>query len=256
MGTKYWSGAGVLASIVAGVGAASAADLPVKAPVYKAPPPVILSDWAGFYLGINGGYGWGNTTFDSNPFDNPIGFLNTNPKGGLFGGHAGYNWQYGKVVAGVEVDFDGAGIKSSDTILTGPALIVQGNTLVVSTFNNSQSVKFDELATARARLGYALLPDLLAYGTAGAAWGHSTLNLTETIGSTVEASTDANADHFGWAAGAGLEYHLGHGFIVRGEYLHYDFVKNTYSFPDSNPAFGANAASTIDVVRGGLSYKF
>jgi outer membrane immunogenic protein len=244
MGTKYWSGVGVLALIVAGVGAASAADLPVKAPVYKAPPPVILSDWAGFYVGINGGYGWGNTTFDSDNLDNPAGFLNTNPKGGLFGGHAGYNWQYDKVVAGVEVDFDGAGIKSSDNIVSVP-----GETI-------SQPLKFDELATARARLGYALLPDLLAYGTAGAAWGHSTLNLSTSIPALgVEVSEESNADHFGWAAGAGLEYYLGHGFIVRAEYLHYDFVKNTYSFPQQ-PAFGANATSTIDVVRGGLSYKF
>jgi outer membrane immunogenic protein len=244
---KFWSGAGVLASIVAGVCAASAGDLPVNAPAYKAPPPVILSDWAGFYLGVNGGYGWGNTTFDSG-IDNEC-CVNTNPKGGVFGGHAGYNWQYGQVVTGVEVDFDGAGIKSSDTLVSVPAAQV------------SQSVKFDELVTARARLGYALLPDLLAYGTAGAAWGHSTVNLTDSqtgfpaLGiSAVTVSQDATADHFGWAAGAGLEYRLGHGFIVRGEYLHYDFAKNTYIFPNG---FGSsNVTSTINVVRGGLSYKF
>jgi len=101
MRTKLWCGIGVVASIAAGVGAASAADLAARAPVYKAPPPVILSDWAGFYIGIHGGYGWGDTSFDNFTGDN------AKPKGGLFGGHAGYNWQYGNVVTGLEADFDG-----------------------------------------------------------------------------------------------------------------------------------------------------
>ena len=40
---------------------AFAADLPVKAP--RAAPPVV-ADWTGFYLGIHGGYGWGQTSVD------------------------------------------------------------------------------------------------------------------------------------------------------------------------------------------------
>jgi opacity protein-like surface antigen len=240
MRNKFWKGIAALAAVVAGAGAAGAADLAVKAPVYKA-PPVILSDWSGFYIGINGGYGWGDTKFDDDSD-----FLNTKPKGGLFGGHAGYNWQYGKVVTGVEIDFDGASIKSTDILFANSDII------------QSQTVKFDELATARARLGYALLPDLLAYGTAGIAWGHSKLTATEnvnnqTLNIQTMSSLDANVNNFGWAAGAGLEYYLGHGFIVRAEYLHYDFAKTTYSFPTG---FSTNAATTIDAVRGGLSYKF
>jgi outer membrane immunogenic protein len=38
-------------------GAAQAADLPVKAPVYKA-PVVAVRTWTGFYIGGNAGYGW------------------------------------------------------------------------------------------------------------------------------------------------------------------------------------------------------
>ena len=67
MGRKFLGGFGLLASILAGAGVAGAADLAVKAPVYKA-PPLIVSDWAGFYLGVHGGYGWGDTKFDS-PFE-------------------------------------------------------------------------------------------------------------------------------------------------------------------------------------------
>jgi len=189
MGMKLWYGIGLLASIAAGAGSAAAADLAVRPP----PPglaPAYLSDWAGFYIGINGGGGWASTTFDFSPE------LNAKPSGGVFGGHAGYNWQYGSVVTGLELDFSGADIKTSG---------------VVGTFwdycreaygDISRSVKFDELATARARLGYVVLPNLLAYGTAGAAWGHS-----EMTGSVQYfGSGTAGTNNFGWVAGGGLEH--------------------------------------------------
>jgi outer membrane immunogenic protein len=218
--------------------------LAVKAPVYKA-PPLIVSDWAGFYLGVHGGYGWGDTKFDS-PFE----IANASPKGGLFGGHAGYNWQYGSVVTGLEIDFDGADITASDVLVSRERCFPQLDRCVSASL--SRTMKFDELATARARLGYVLFPNLLAYGTAGIAWGHSTLTGTATIGQA-SGSADANANNFGWVAGGGLEYKVTNNLIARGEYLHYDFATTAYSFP---VLLSPNGASTIDVVRGGLSYKF
>jgi outer membrane immunogenic protein len=219
MRTKFWYGVSVLASLVAGAGAAGAADLAVKAPVYKA-PPVFISDWAGFYLGVAGGYGWAETSFDA-----PFSAANAKPKGGIFGGYAGYNWQYGSVVTGVEVDFSGADIKTNQLGL---------------------SEKTNELASARARLGYAFSPNWLAYGTAGAGWGHSTLDAGFPIGS-------ASANQFGWVAGAGVEYKFYNSWILRAEYLHYDFEKQAFSFP---VAISPNMSETVDLVRGGISYKF
>lgn len=79
MQIRVWGGVGLLAGTVAGASIAGAADLAVNPPVYKAPPPVILSDWAGFYVGVHGGYGWGSTTFDGRPW------LDAKPRGGLGG---------------------------------------------------------------------------------------------------------------------------------------------------------------------------
>ncbi len=241
MGRKFWEGLGLLASIVAGAGPAAAADLAVKAPVYKA-PPAIISDWAGFYIGINGGYGWGDTKFDDDFFGS---LPNPKPKRGLVGGHAGYNWQYGSVVTGLEVDFDGADIKDSRP----------ERRCVDSCYTQTMSAKFGQLATARARLGYLVLPDLLAYGTAGLGWGHSTVDERFSGGFAAE----GNANNFGWVAGAGLEYKLWSNFIARAEYLHYEFGKTTYNLSEIgggglNDIFSAR--TSIDVVRGGLSYKF
>jgi outer membrane immunogenic protein len=224
MRTKLWSGIGVLASIVASVGVAGAADLAVKAPVYTKAPvmPVYLSDWSGFYIGVNGGGGWGDVTI-GNFFDNGAS-QKVKPSGGLGGGHVGYNWQFGSIVAGVEGDFDGAAIKGTDNTGHG-------------------TVKTDELASARARLGYTVLPTLLAYGTAGAGWGHTTLTSNAN-------GVSAGIDQFGWVAGAGLEYKFYGNWIARAEYLH-------YGFDSKNPAgFQNPTTENVDVVRGGVSYKF
>lgn len=244
-----WGGVALSVSIAVGAGAAGAADLAVKAPVYKA-APVILSDWAGFYIGIHGGYGWGHSSIDTPDFPAPdkegeflrLGSFDASPKGGVVGGHAGYNWQYGHVVTGLEIDFSAADVKAADTVGTFLFLCLPGPGTI------SRSLKFDELATARARLGYLVLPDLLAYGTAGAAWGHSEMaGAVSFIG-----AGSADASNFGWVAGGGLEYKLWEHVLVRAEYLHYDFAKTTYS----TPVFTTNAATAIDVVRAGLSYKF
>src|SRR5215510_1601394 len=89
---------GLVGAALLFAGPAFAADL--GKPVYKAPAPAALlpSGWAGFYIGIHGGYGWGHvTTDDIFPFPS-----SNSPKGGLFGVQAGYNWQFGTFVTGLE----------------------------------------------------------------------------------------------------------------------------------------------------------
>jgi outer membrane immunogenic protein len=106
------------------------------------------------------------------------------------------------------------------------------------------------LASARARLGYAFSPNWLAYGTAGAGWGHSTLDASPAgvIGAP-------GADQFGWVAGAGVEYKFAGHWVARAEYLHYDFGKETFSGFLAVPST-ATMSETVDLVRGGISYKF
>jgi opacity protein-like surface antigen len=120
----------------------------------------------------------------------------------------------------------------------------------------SRDVRVDELASVRARLGYTVLPNLLAYGTAGLGWGHTEVGMTATEvrrNVAVDSVTvTSSASQFGWAAGAGLEYKLWGNFIARAEYLHYDLGKSTYNFLGTP----FNASTTVDVARGGLSYKF
>lgn len=87
--------AGLLAVVMATP--SSAAE--IARPVYKSPAFVApVFTWTGFYVGVNAGYGFGNSDWDPGP--------SFNTKGALVGGTLGYNLQTGSYVWGIEGDFD------------------------------------------------------------------------------------------------------------------------------------------------------
>ncbi len=205
---------------VALVGAAAAADLgPPQGNYYKAPevyaPPYT---WTGFYLGINGGGGFGRSNWGG------VGSFNTS--GGLVGGTIGYNYQVGSAVFGAEGDIDWADING-----TGP--------LGVRT-------KDSWLSTVRGRLGYAA-GRFMPYVTGGAAFGN--------IQASAPGFPGATATNVGWTIGAGLEFGLVGNWTLKAEYLYVDLGKFNCGFscgltPVENVSF------TTNVVRAGLNYRF
>src|SRR6266446_2676986 len=233
---------------------ASAADLPVRA---ANAPPVLASSWAGFYLGLHGGYGWRDSDFSEEVF--PLARIDgIRSKGGVFGGHAGYNWQFGRAVTGLEIDFSGADITGSNSVVFG--LSPTGT----ATRTRDERVKY--LGTARGRVGWLPTDTVLLYGTAGLAWERYERTSSSL---TVDTSTSSQFftqpfDRFGWVAGAGVEAMLfGPHWIGRIEYLHYDFgrAESASTFNSISQGIQSSIASvggnqTIDVVRAGLSYKF
>jgi hypothetical protein len=73
----------------------------------------------GLYIGANVGYGGSNVdhSFTINALN-----VSTKPSGFIGGIYAGYNWQFGRIVAGVETDMAWANI--SDTIGRRQAALV------------------------------------------------------------------------------------------------------------------------------------
>jgi len=217
--------------MVLATGSASAADLPrqmpVRAPAYFAPPPY---NWTGFYVGINGGGGWGTSKWDP-PFPGSF-----DVSGGVVGGTVGYNWQFGTWVAGVEGDLDWSNIKGSTTagICVTPACEMRNN----------------YLGTVRGRMGYAF-DRFLPYVTGGLAVGNvkaSSPGLT-----TVD---DTNA---GWTAGAGVEFAVAGNVTAKVEYLYVDLGNVTCGI--GSACYGGVTASnkadfTTNMVRGGLNFRF
>jgi outer membrane immunogenic protein len=212
------AGVGVLAL---GVASASAADLvrprhemPVKAPAYVPP----LYDWTGFYVGINGGYGFGHSEFSA-----PSASSGFNVDGGMVGGTAGYNYQIGHAVLGIEGDMDADWAKGS-TICAG----------VTCTTKN------DWLSTVRGRLGYAA-GRFMPYITGGAAFGDIKTSIP-TIGNASETKA-------GWTAGGGVEAKIAGPWSAKLEYLHVDLGHGA-------SIAGSDASYHTDIVRAGINYKF
>jgi opacity protein-like surface antigen len=261
------AGVGFVALLAAGP--AGAADQ--AAPVLKAPPAAVWS-WSGFYIGAHGGYGWGRDHFSD--LNDPIFFgkfpnfvlTGVDSKGFLGGFQAGANWQSGAFVGGLEIDLSGTAIKGSQAATPPPDI----RTFQISTGSSTQTDKFDLLGSGRARLGYLAWPNVLLYGTGGLAWTRfvqemdisSTSTNTPPPGSASLTSLVSTPSwRFGWVAGVGGEARISDtNWLVRLEYLHYDFGDSGSSFSSNTglPLVQSRTSSdlTVDVVRGGLSYKF
>jgi outer membrane immunogenic protein len=244
--------AGLLSLMAAG--SATAADI---APLLKAPPPPVWS-WSGLYLGAHAGYGWGHDPFTDTVFAGKAPLLGINSRGGVWGFHAGANWQDGAVVGGLEIDISGTGIKGSSSV---SSTITLGATTIATT--TTRTDKFDGLGSVRARLGYLVTPNLLVYGTGGLAWTRFVQTTDQSIFLTIPPDTATLAFsssnptwRFGFAVGAGVEARLWDtNWLGRVEYLHYDFGDSGSSASSFGDGFSSGHL-TVDVVRAGLSYKF
>ena len=149
---------------------ALAADMAVKAP----PPPVAAPtySWTGFYIGGDIGGLQTSNTATWNPLPSPIAFGKSPSTGGTGGSsfvgglHAGYNWQFAPtLVTGIEGDWSWTKASGS---FSQPWIGIPPPNLPGAVTNMSSTL--DWMSSIRARLGYLVLPNLLAYGTGGAAW--------------------------------------------------------------------------------------
>jgi len=221
------AGVGALA-MVSMMGAANAADLPrreampTKAPIYSAP-----YNWTGFYLGVNGGGGWG-----SSEWTNSAGTTGTfDISGGVVGGTAGYNWQMNQVVFGLEGDIDWSNIRGS----TSSGICAGGS---CETRNNW-------LGTVRGRIGYAF-DRFMPYVTGGLAVGDIKAEPAG-LGST----TKTNA---GWTLGGGLEFAVAGPWTAKVEYLYADLGKGSCDVAVCGISTDVDFHTSL--VRGGINYRF
>jgi outer membrane immunogenic protein len=257
---------------------AAAADMPVKAPRYVAPPSVPMFSWTGFYVGGTVGGAWTkadvslDTVNGASPLYIPsqipgldaIGSPSISASNVIFGAKVGYNQQWASFVLGLEGDISSFRFNRSAFTTGNPFFIVLPPAVPnVANFNTNVATSW--LATVRARFGYAV-DRFLFYGTGGAAFsnvsfsnaynGHSPLG----AGDEFEA-TSASQTKTGWVAGGGIDYALTTNWIVSVEYLHVDLGSITASgLATSGNANTAtmNFSTTVrsDLVRGGVAYKF
>jgi outer membrane immunogenic protein len=200
--------------------AAQAADIPSKAPAYSAPS---YFSWTGFYIGLNGGYGFGTADWPTPP---PTSFKAT---GYLAGVTLGYNYQTGSWVWGLEGDVDYSSLKGTETTVCGAS--------------PGCETKLKYFGTARGRIGYAW-DRWLPYLTAGAAFG----NIENSGPGGSETKTK-----LGWTAGLGVEYAFMGAWSAKLEYLYADLGTMTCS---TCFAVSQDIKFKANIVRAGVNYRF
>ena len=134
---------------------------------------------------------------------------------------AGYNFQRGPFVFGIETDIQLSGAEDR---------------FAPWKFSNPW------FGTLRGRGGYAL-NNVMFYGTVGLAYG--TLRGRHTFTGLSESTTDV-----GWTIGAGMEVALMGNWTARAEYLYVDLGERPYSLT------GTQNGLESSLLRFGVNYRF
>ena len=222
----------VAVSAIALTQVALAADMPLKAPVTKAPIAAPPYDWSGFYVGGHIGYLWGRTRVEEDGVVTEPGA----PTDGVIGGVlAGYNWQNGPVVFGLEGDFGW----------------IHAHGVGQPTFITTQAPNTYDLnwtSHLRGRAGYAL-DNWLFYVAGGLAVAD--LDFHEGVITTTPPPTGGK--YFGWSIGGGAEFAFTRNLVGRIEYLYDDYGHKDYIGVTGDPY---RVSLTGQTVRGALAWKF
>lgn len=241
-----------LGAAAVSVTVAQAADIPVKAPVYKAPPPIVapVYNWSGIYVGGNVGYMWvdQDATWPGSAL--AITSFTHHPDSGIGGFQAGIQYQWTNIVLGVE--FSWFTTFNNDFSTGSPQSGCPDATFTCQT-------RLDNVWTVGPRLGWAL-NDWLIYGTGGYADGDiHTRSFTTATGAVFD---DFGHRHGGWYAGGGVEYAIWKSPVFDGiigvEYQHIDLGTVQMLSPGDGGVFGPDTRdirTTADLVRARLSIK-
>ena len=214
--SKLLAGAAITALFAASHQAAIAADVvgeepPIPENVMAEPAPIYI--WSGPYAGIALGYGFGESAAPTGPVSTD-GFLGS--------GFAGYNYQTGPMILGLEGDAGYSAVEGTAAGLN-----------VKSGFDGS----------LRARMGFAVTDDVLVYGTAGGAAAR--MKVSDAAGSDSQTL-------LGWAAGAGVDAMLTDQIFGRAEYRYSDFGSEIF-----NTGSGAQSVdATQNRIQLGVGLKF
>jgi outer membrane immunogenic protein len=237
-------------------GPAVAADQRVKAPVYRAPPPPVLS-WTGCYFGGNGGWVGGESEFALAPAgryltppaalappningtgDFAVGVAalshsyrsdNSSFEGGV---QVGCNNQLGNLVLGVEADWQKSGLSNS-VVSSFAAFPDPGNpSFTDAAHTELVTSKLEWFSTLRGRLGFTPINSLLLYGTAGLVTADLRSDTAVNFGTFPVSPVYNGASHvgsgskleFGMVVGAGAEWAFTSNWSAKAELLYFELI--------------------------------
>jgi outer membrane immunogenic protein len=240
--SKLIVSATVAVGAIVGVSAASATDLPTR--VYTKAPVMVdpAYNWSGFYVGGHVGRIWGR----SRVFDDGVLTESGAPTDGVVGGIlAGYNWQTGPLVLGMEGDFGWSDAQGHGTIVVAPPpppppFVPRGP--------NTYNLRWDSHFVGKA--GFAS-GQWLVFATGGLAIAG--FNFQEGAAPPAPPPNSISATYAGFSVGGGVEYAFTQNLLGRLQYIYDDFGGKNFVAVDGG-IYRVNLTS--QTLRGALSWKF
>src|SRR5215467_11271395 len=197
-------------------------------------------DWTGPYVGVSVGSNWGSQHWATQG-----GTVDPDFAGFLAGGQAGYNYQTGRFVGGIEVDAGASNARGAKACPFQPLLLGCEDDVGV-------------LGSLTARFGYTW-GRALFYAKGGWAFGEVTAGTSLNFVDPALAfppfpgATKSTNWENGWTVGVGMEYALTERWSAKAEYMHYEFPESTFTVAQN---VTANTTTGGNIVRVGVNYHF
>lgn len=238
---RFVFGIGIFTAVLAGASIPAAAEFtPTTSP------------WGGFYIGVQGGYGWGKTDVVEDPA-NPLAYNGAgnawsyDSEGMLGGVHVGLDWESYALILGIEASLGYLAIEGEAPDPASPGL---------DTIALSGSGYYADIT---GRIGFAP-GDTLYYMKGGVAFADLGLKVEDTCtagacsATTIAAVDDGVQD--GWTMGVGIAYAFSSGLSARLEYAYYDFGEIAVVGTSGGNTYSWDQEVNFHAVTAGLSYKF
>jgi outer membrane immunogenic protein len=232
--------------------AAVAADIPARAPAYKAPAAVMPTySWTGCYIGAGGGYGmWNQENQTVDVVGRPLDTVTKNGGRGWFGtAGVGCDYQIGSFVIGAFGDWDFGKLRGQ---MTSASYGVNGDEDLQWAWG------------AGGRIGYVIMPQLLGYISGGYTQANfSSVSFFDSVTGGPRGLSVGERTYNGWFLGSGYEYGLN--FLLPGL-----FWKTEYRFAsyDNNnernlllgvgavPGDAINSTKWVQTIKSQIVWRF
>ena len=219
--------------------------------------------WAGPYAGLFAGYAWGSAEASEAadpalpfPFYNGVATpYRFDPNGAFAGAAAGYNWQAGAIVAGVEGEIGYLGLRG--------VTIDPNGTAIFGTPDTETSFRSDFYAALGGRLGVAAGPALIYVKGGGALLRARASTIDPCVAPPAGCGTgtltmQGSETMLGWLIGGGAEWALDPRWTVKAEHAFFDFGSIDTAGTSNVPGefYRQSIDVTVHTVRLGLNYRF
>jgi outer membrane immunogenic protein len=193
-----------------------------------------------------------STNFAHACADIDVGSNSASAQSWVAGAQAGYNWQKGSWVYGVETDIASTQLRSN---MQRALIQLDGGCLGPATATTTGTV--DWYGTVRGRVGWAS-GQYLFYGTAGLAYGK--VDLRSTVDFSTSSYLQTSSVRAGWVAGGGIEYEFRPNMFLTLGYQYVDLGTVSVAGSVSTPVFevinqSANSHAHFQVVTIGLNLR-